>query len=158
VRLELVPMTQAEFEDYMDQGAVQHLANELARARDLSAETALKMALQSFDGIHPERKVDSPDQFVFHVADGATRIGVLHFGIKRDRTRPYVYVWDIVIRPEYRGNGYGEGTMRALERKTSELGFSRIALNVFGHNAPAVALYNKLGYRPASMAMVKELE
>ena len=38
-----------------------------------------------------------------------------------------------------------------------ELGIDRVELHVFGHNAPARALYEKAGYTPASIVMVKQL-
>jgi len=154
VRLE--KLSQQEFDTYY-LVALERLANEMARARDLSAEEALKLAQQSFDSLLPRGRVGTTDQYLFKILAGDTRVGILHFGIKRDRVKPFAFVWDIEIHSTCRGKGYGELSMLALESKVKELGLSSIGLNVFGHNATAIRLYKKLGYRISSMAMVKDV-
>ena len=47
--------------------------------------------------------------------------------------------------------------MRLAEDEARRNGLHAIALNVFGHNAIARALYASLGYRETSVQMRKEL-
>ena len=47
--------------------------------------------------------------------------------------------------------------MRSLEDEVRRLGDSSIGLHVFGHNAPARRLYEKLGYSETHINMVKRL-
>jgi ribosomal protein S18 acetylase RimI-like enzyme len=78
-------------------------------------------------------------------------------GIRRDKTKPYAFIWNIEIDPNHRGKGYGSQTMLALEEKVKELGLATIGLNVFGHNGTAIRLYQKLGYGTSSMTMYKNV-
>lgn len=154
--IQLTRMTQKDFDAYLEM-ALPHLADELATARDVGAEEGKRLASESFRSLFPEWRVDSPDQFVFNVIDDQSRVGFLHFGIKRDRPEPYVYIWDISIDAKFRGKGYGKQVMLAAESKAVELGLKKIRLNVFGHNTPAVHLYERIGYQPESIAMEKSV-
>lgn len=49
--------------------------------------------------------------------------------------------------PYARGKGVGQQALRYLEQQIAEEGLGRIELGVFEFNAPARALYEKLGYR-----------
>jgi ribosomal protein S18 acetylase RimI-like enzyme len=152
----LQPMTQEEFDDYMSR-ALPHLASELAGARGLDPAAAADMAQESFRALFPEGKAAAADQYVFHVVAGGARVGALHYGVRRDRAEPYLYVWDIVIDDEHRGRGYGRETMAAVEAGARALGVRAIRLNVFGRNAVARALYEREGYEAESLVMVKRI-
>src|SRR5687768_4104347 len=134
--LSLSLMSQSEFDNYL-KNAVPHLANEIARARGLSEEEGLKAAKNSFNGLFADGRVDSNDQYVYKLMQGGTQVGVLHFGIKRDKTEPYLYIWDIAIDSAYRRKGYGRQAMLALEKTMQILKVRTVRLNVFGHNEPA---------------------
>ncbi len=150
------PMTQGEFETYCG-WAISQFAKEVSRSRDLSPEEGLKESRKSFATLFPEGKVDSPDQFVHFIEAAGAAVGTIHFGIRRDRAKPYLYVWDVHIEPEHRGKGYGEATFRHLEELGKSMGFRELKLHVFGHNGIARSLYEKLGYRPESIVLGKIL-
>lgn len=152
--MKLIEMSQKEFDAYYP-GALKHLAEELSLARDISHDEALDLARKSFDSLLPNGDVKAPDQFLYTLHADGIKVGVLHFGIRRDRKAPYVYIWDIIIDQDQRGKGFGKQVMQAIEEQVIKLGHSRIALNVFGHNTPAVSLYKKMGYQPSSITMVK---
>lgn len=154
--IRLVQMTQDDYDAYYP-AALQDLANELARARDLMPLEGVEAAKKSFDELFPGGKVGGKDQFIFKIANESGPVGVLHFGVRRDRIKPDVYVWSIEIEPEHRGRGYGRAAMTAVEQKARELGVSNVSLNVFGHNDPAISLYKGLGYRPVAMTMRKSV-
>jgi len=50
------------------------------------------------------------------------------------------------------------GAMAELDDEVRALGLDRLRLNVFGHNAPARALYRSPGYEELSVLMGKSLE
>lgn len=50
------------------------------------------------------------------------------------------------VHPEFRGRGIGEALVRACLDKTPRKGITRIELDVRADNAPAIALYRKLGF------------
>jgi ribosomal protein S18 acetylase RimI-like enzyme len=67
------------------------------------------------------------------------------------------YVFDVEILPEARGRGLGRATMLAAEEAARDQRADVVRLNVFGHNVPAIRLYESLGYSAASISMAKPL-
>lgn len=155
--IRLNKMTQFEFDAYYPR-ALQRLADELGKARDLSPSKALELAKKSFDGLFPDGRIDVADQFIYNIDSNGTRVGVLHLGIRRDGKHSEAYVWDIEIQAAHRSQGHGKSAMLALEKVVGELGLKKITLNVFGHNTPAIELYRRLSYRPIAMTMTKVVE
>lgn len=149
-------MSKLEYDDYYKE-SLQSLVDELARAYDLSQSEALKIAKKSFDTLLPDGHPAAPDQFLYVIEESRQIIGVLWFGIKRDRQIPEAYVWDIVIKPIFRGKGFGKQAILALEEEVKSMGLSRISLNVFGHNDVAQRMYKRLAYRTVSSVMAKNL-
>jgi ribosomal protein S18 acetylase RimI-like enzyme len=56
-----------------------------------------------------------------------------------------MYLEDIYISPEFRGQGVGETMLREIARIASARGFERIDFQVLEWNKPAVDFYLKLG-------------
>lgn len=77
--------------------------------------------------------------------------------VYRQADSPQAFVYAIEIAEGHRGQGYGEQALRLLEETLRDLGVTRLVLNVFADNAPAIALYRKLGYRVTNMNMRKEI-
>jgi RimJ/RimL family protein N-acetyltransferase len=153
----LVPMAQAEFEEYLP-FAVQDYAQEHVRAGNWSAEKALQMSQEAFDGLLPEGPA-TPNQFVFTIEDETLgdKVGMLWFAVEEREAGPRAFLYDLRIEEAYRRRGYGTQALRALETKVKELGLTRITLHVFGHNHPARAMYEKLGYDVVDVMMSKTL-
>jgi N-acetylglutamate synthase len=61
----------------------------------------------------------------------------------------WVGIFDIVVRKELRGRGFGEGIVRALLGRARAGGAERAYLQVVVGNLPAERLYGKLGFREA---------
>ena len=62
----------------------------------------------------------------------------------------------------HRRQGHGRELMRLAEEEARRLGYDAVVLNVFAANAPAIALYEALGYAvartyPGAQNMVKRL-
>ena len=55
----------------------------------------------------------------------------------------------IIVAPEARGHGHGERLIRLLIEEASRLLHLRVSLNVDRENAPAIALYSKVGFHEA---------
>ena len=157
--IKLRRMTQAEYENYY-LNAVQNLADETAKANGVSPDETLCSAKRCFETLLPEGNLNVPDQYLYNILADEQKVGVLWFGIRRDRVAavPEAYVWDIVIEASSRHQGYGKQTMLALEEEVRTLGISRISLNVFAHNTRAQNLYERLGYSTISSLMLKTLE
>ena len=60
--------------------------------------------------------------------------------------RGYVGIYDILTEEHSRGKGYGLAICASLLEGAREAGAENAYLQVVANNAPALALYNKLGY------------
>ncbi|WP_445399770.1 GNAT family N-acetyltransferase [Streptomyces sp. LE64] len=67
------------------------------------------------------------------------------------------FVLDVEVAPERRGEGHGRTLMRHAERIALDAGHTRLGLNVFAGNTPALRLYESLGYRPVAHHLYKPL-
>jgi ribosomal protein S18 acetylase RimI-like enzyme len=67
------------------------------------------------------------------------------------------FVYDIEVEEAARGRGFGRAIMVAAEQVARSLGARELALNVFGGNTAAIALYTSLGYAVTAQQMRKEL-
>lgn len=90
----------------------------------------------------------SPDTFPFAIRplDDDAIIGLLEFdGVDWANRTTFVSIG--IGQPEYRGRGYGRDAMAAgLRFAFHELNLHRVCLTVFSYNAPALALYEALGF------------
>lgn len=155
--IRLAPMSNDEYPAYAA-NCMALYAEELSRANGITVEAATAQAEATFRRLLPDGRPDAPDQYLFTVLDEeGRRAGAVWFGIRRDRKRPFAYIWDLYLEPGARGKGYGEQVMREVEQRARELGQDHIELNVFGHNLPARKLYERLGYQTLSVSMGKDL-
>lgn len=60
--------------------------------------------------------------------------------------REYAGLYDIVVDTGYRGKGFGRAICRSLLDSAAKIGAKTAYLQVIADNAPAVGLYNKLGF------------
>jgi ribosomal protein S18 acetylase RimI-like enzyme len=137
----LVEMTQEELDEYLEQ-AIQGLADELMQANAWSAEQSLTAAVQSFDTALPGRVVGSANQFLRTIIADGQKVGVLWYGLRGERE---AFVWDLVIYPTWRNQGFAKSAMLAMEQELRTMQVTRITLNVFAHNSVATRLYSTMG-------------
>lgn len=68
------------------------------------------------------------------------------------------YIFLLYVSSAHRRRGIGSALMQLAEAWAKERGDRQIGLQVFQQNQPGLNLYEKLGYRPQSVWMVKPLE
>ena len=154
--LSLVPMTEADFATYLAR-AVRSYADDHIRAGDVLPEEALPRAQKDYDELLPEG-LRSKNQFLFNLThDALGAIGMLWFALKEHRDVKTAYLYDISIREDLRGRGFGRQALEVLEVELRERNVASIGLNVFGYNHAARALYEKMGYQITGMGMKKML-
>lgn len=80
---------------------------------------------------------------------GGALVGLV--GVQRERfikLRHKGYVWGVYVTPRAQGRGVGAALLEfALRYARGELAISRINLSVNTQNRPAIALYEKLGFK-----------
>lgn len=72
--------------------------------------------------------------------------------------RPGLYLEDLFVRPELRGNGYGLALLAELARIAIERGCARFEWNVLDWNEPALQFYHHLGAKPLDEWTVHRIE
>jgi GNAT superfamily N-acetyltransferase len=91
--------------------------------------------------------------------DGGARIACMWMGIAIDqitgKRHPNIFL--LYVEPAYRRQGIARALMQNVERWAKSQGYTQIGLQVFTTDRPAIALYEKLGYQPRSISMVREL-
>ena len=88
--------------------------------------------------------------FVFSVLafDGATPVGLVNAieGLSTFACRPLVNVHDVVVTASHRGRGIAGKLFAEVEAIARERGACKLTLEVLDGNAPARALYRRLGF------------
>lgn len=64
-----------------------------------------------------------------------------------------VFISDFYILPKFRGRGYGQSALIALERRYIDMGYGEIRLRVATDNKTAERMYLKAGYLPTGINM-----
>lgn len=82
----------------------------------------------------------------------------LGIGIDQITGRSYPHIFLLYVSPEHRCRGIGSALMQHAEDWAKARGDYQIGLQVFQQNQPALRLYEKLGYRPQSLLMIKPLD
>lgn len=62
--------------------------------------------------------------------------------------QPGIYLEDLFVKPEYRGQGYGKQLLATLAKLAVERGCGRLEWAVLDWNAPAIGFYESLGAKP----------
>jgi GNAT superfamily N-acetyltransferase len=63
---------------------------------------------------------------------------------------PGIYLEDLFVIPEHRGQGVGHALLKELARVALERGCGRLEWSVLNWNRDAISFYEKLGARPLS--------
>ena len=66
------------------------------------------------------------------------------------RGKPGIYLEDLFVRPDYRGEGHGKALFAELARLAVERGCARLEWAVLDWNAPSIAFYERLSAQPLS--------
>jgi ribosomal protein S18 acetylase RimI-like enzyme len=153
----LQPMTEAEYQAFLTP-AIAEYAQDHVKSGRWTAEEAVEQARKEFHDLLPDG-VATPNQYLFTLVNEAQQpAGMLWFALQEQQGARMAFVYDIRIDDAFQRRGYGSEAFRQLENKVQALGGSSIALHVFGHNHAAIAMYQKLGYKPTNIRMVKTLE
>jgi ribosomal protein S18 acetylase RimI-like enzyme len=151
------PMTTTEW-DALRAGLVREYAAEHVRAGNWTEEEAAGRASDQTDELLP-RGIETPG-VVMLMAETPEGEPVGHLWLALERTPGSgggAWIYDIEIRPEKRGRGFGRALLHAAEEEAARHRVGAIGLNVFGSNAVARGLYASAGYEITAMNMRKEL-
>ena len=153
-RVTLRTMTQAEFDTHMDR-TMRGYAQDKARSGEVTADRAGEQARAELTVLLPEG-LRTNGMLLFTAVDGDEPVGMLWLALPTER-RPLAWVYELWVDPAARSRGYGQAIMRAGERELAARGVAEVGLNVFGDNATAIGLYERLGYTVTAQQMSKRV-
>ena len=127
-------------------------AADIERNGGWSADDARAKARRELAEMFPGGRVPA-GHHLLHLVEAASgeAVGVLWY---REDERG-LWLYQVTIAPERRGQGLGREAMKLLDGEARRLGAARIELNVFGGNDAARSLYRSLGYREDAVVMSK---
>ncbi|MET7627535.1 GNAT family N-acetyltransferase, partial [Streptomyces albidoflavus] len=149
------PMTEGEYAQW-ETASREAYAQEWAN-RGLPEEQARARSEASYRDNLPQGLATPGVSFGVVEADGAPAGHVWVSSGQAGPGVPGAYVFDIEVRPEFRGRGLGRALMLLAERAAFDTGDSLIGLHVFADNTPARRLYDSLGYTPTRLHWSKPL-
>lgn len=147
----LRPLTDDEFGPWSAR-ASESFAAGMGPARGLDPATALEVAHEEIGKLLPAGR-ESENQLIWIACHEGEPVGSLW--ISTQKAVPFIFMIEVLA--EQRGKGFGRSIMLAGEEECRHRGYDHLALNVFGNNTPAIALYNSLGYSVTSQQMRKPL-
>jgi RimJ/RimL family protein N-acetyltransferase len=149
-------MTIAQFERWKPK-SIDEYAQEHVIGGRWTAKEALRKSREEFDLLLP-KGLATPGHRFFSIVRLPDRkaVGILWIRIEK-KPQPSAFIFNIEIFKSFRRHGYATRAMKLLEQEARRLGLENIRLHVFGHNAAARPLYEKLGYLATNIAMRKQL-
>jgi len=90
----------------------------------------------------------TPDTVTLGAFEGDVLVGTATLGRQqRRKSRHKAYVWGVYVSPEARGTGVGRALMERIVALAREMpGLEQLHLLVITANAPAIRLYESLGF------------
>jgi len=150
--VKLDKMNSSEFEQYLSH-AIRGYADEHVKAGNWNEQEALSKATKEYERLLPDGE-KTANNTLFTIRDEDKEVGMIWLA---QRANDKGFIYDIKIREENQGRGYGKQAMIEIEKVARKLGLKSIKLHVFGHNRVARGLYEKLGYLETDIVMEKKI-
>ncbi|MDO4493441.1 MAG: GNAT family N-acetyltransferase [Clostridia bacterium] len=127
-----------------DVGAILHFITQLAVYEHMEDQVVATEELLR-EWIFEKQKAE-----VLLALDGETPVGFALFfhNFSTFLGRAGIYLEDLFVLPEHRGNGHGKALLKALAKLTVERGCGRLEWCCLDWNAPSIAFYKSLGAVP----------
>ncbi len=152
--LKLIPMSQLEFDAFLERTIPEYAADHVCAGQWLESES-LEKSRKEFEDLLPQG-LNTEDNFLYTLVDGDKAVGMIWMKIKR---HPSIsgFIYDVFVDERFRGKGYGKNLMLLLEEKARGKGLGSLELHVFGSNNVALKLYEIIGYETTNVLMRKTL-
>ena len=139
-------MTDQDYRAYIST-LIPNFATELEKTGDFTREEALRETRQMVKELLT-KGIETSNHFLFNVmAESEIQpIGILYIALQEEGTIKNAFIYDIEIKENYRGCGFGALVMRRAEEFARGYNAAEIWLHVFAANTIAIRLYQKLGY------------
>ena len=123
------------------------------RLAEILAEPEVARWWGSFDLERVRREIVTPqeDEVTYVVVLDGVVIGLIQ---RWEETEPqYRHAGiDISLHPDWHGQGLGTDAVRTMARHLfDDIGHHRVTIDPAAHNAPAIAAYRKVGFKPVGI-------
>ncbi|GGH60268.1 putative N-acetyltransferase YycN [Paenibacillus silvae] len=145
-------MNSTEFQEYLN-SAIKSYAESNVQSGNWSEQESISKATEQYAQLLPDDE-KTPNNKLFTIRFDGKEVGMIWLALKPNNKG---FIYDIRIKEDYRGRGFGKKAMEDIEKAGRELGIKSIGLHVFAHNPIARSLYEKLGYKETSVVMEKKL-
>lgn len=128
-----------------------------AKEEDVALILTFIKELAEYEGLLDEVKADEDTlrynlferkmaEVLFPTIDGKEIGFVLFFhNFSTFLGKPGIYIEDLYIRKEYRGNGYGKATIDMIYKLAQERGCGRVEWWCLDSNTPSIEFYRRIG-------------
>ncbi len=144
-------MTEPQFESFVESSNADY-ARESPLYRDLPFAEALEFVIKEFYTRTAPEGLNTPGHHFIAIMNGTEQVGYLHLSEKPVGTK-ILFAWDFAIHPEHQKKGYGKTAMLLAQKHFSDLGYTKVILNVFAENAGAIKLYEAFGFKVTQFNM-----
>ena len=157
MKINLTTMSSENYKEYLSL-AVPDYAKDKVEAGTWQTDEAEELSLQSFNNYLPDG-VETANQYLFSIVDSAIEkiVGYLWIHLDKNGASPKIFVYDFIIFEEFRNKGYGKNSLTELEKYAKSIDVTEIGLHVFAHNKIALHTYEKNGFIPTDITMVKRI-
>lgn len=102
---------------------------------------------------------DSRAAVLIAQAQDETPLGFISLQVRNDVTgQERAHVADLAVSEDARRQGVGRALMQAGEAWAREQGMTMLSLDVWSTNERALVFYERLGYRPESLCLIKPVD
>ena len=153
--IELVPMTEADYQVYLARAVAEYAADKVQAGNWSEAEAIEKSRLE-FEHYLPEG-IHTSGNFVGKLLnENDEPVGYLWYARLANKPEA-AFIYDFEIYAPFRRRGYASQALAALEVHAKALGIKKLGLHVFGSNTAARELYKKAGFIETNVNMAKEI-
>lgn len=149
----LEQMSIAAFGTWRKQAIKNYAINKI-KALTWTPEEASEKASAAYLDLLPQG-LHTPGELFWTIKHDDEAIGTLWVHIDGDTNHFFIY--DITIDAAQQNQGFGQETLRVLEKEARRRHISAIDLHVFGDNLRAQHVYQKLGFVTTDINMSKPL-
>ena len=137
---------------------IERYAHDQVRSGRWQVEGSIAMAETELDRLLPQG-VSTPFHDIYEIRCTTTGqvVGTLWTHISESGGCKSAFICDLHVAAAFRRRGYARQALIELETVLAGTAVSAMALHAFSHNAGAIALYEKLGFRTTSVNMHKPL-
>ena len=137
-------MSEADFGDFLAR-SITDFAEDKVRAGSWDPNEAVANSRQVHEKL-VSHGLSTPNQHLYMIELDGHSVGNLWLALEQRSTEAAWFIYDVFVEQSFRRRGIGFEALTLLEKGASQTGIRTIGLHVFGYNAAARKLYEKLGY------------